>query len=104
MKKLIVVLVAFAVVSLAVWGCRGKPQLNTDKVDFAFAASDAAERKPLDDAIKAFQDRKPQDALAGLQKIMDDKKVADEQKEAVKDLMDQINTYLGKPPTTAKPK
>ena len=104
MKKLVVILLAFTVLAVGIWGCRGKPQLNTDKVDFAFAASETAERKPLDEAIKAFQERKPQDALVGLQKLMEDKVVSDEQKEAVKDLIDQINTYLGKPVTAAKPK
>lgn len=96
MKKIIITLTTLVAVALVgLTGCSKKPQLKTDEVDFAFAAAEDAQRSALEKAIMAFQESDPAGALAGLEKLLGDSALTDEQKDAVKGLIAQVKTALG---------
>jgi hypothetical protein len=96
MKKLILTLTTLVAVALVgLTGCSKKPQLQTDAADFAFAAAEDAQRSALEKAIMAFQESDPAGALAGLEKLLGDAALTDEQKDAVKGLITQVKTALG---------
>jgi predicted negative regulator of RcsB-dependent stress response len=107
MKKIIVILVALGVavgVSVSVWYFREAPKLNTEQVESVFLLSaEEAQINAIEKAIMAFQQRDPQTALAGFTTLLADKNLTDEQKAVVKDLMNQVNKYLGKPVDESKP-
>lgn len=101
MKKVIIILAALAAVAgiaVGVWYFRVPPKLNTEQVETVFLLSaDEAQITALETSIMAFQSRDPEAALAGFTKLLEDENLADEQKAIVKDLIDQVNKYLGKP-------
>lgn len=106
MKKVIIILVALAVVvgiGMSVWYFRPTPKLNTEQVEAAFLSAEESQSTALEKALLAFQQRNPDAALAGLTKLLEDKNLSDDQKGAVKDLINQVNKYLGKPVDATKP-
>ena len=75
-------------------GCAKKSDVNTAKMEQSFASADPATKSESDKAVSAIKAGDYQGAVASLQTLASQAKLTDEQKNAVKDVVDQVQAKL----------
>jgi hypothetical protein len=94
MKKTIYLIVAIVgVVLIGLTGC-SKNSVDTSKVQSAFQNSSAPAKGSVDQAVSSVKAGDYAGALASLQKAAADTKLTPEQKSAIQDLINQINSKI----------
>ncbi len=75
-------------------GCAKKSEVDTTKMEQSFASAEPASKSESDKAVASIKAGDYQGAIASLQKLASQAKLTDEQKNAVKDVIDQVQAKL----------
>lgn len=88
MKTFVSSLIAIAL-CIAV-GCAKKEQVDTAKLEASFSTAEPSKKSEVDKAVASIKSQDWSGAMASLQRVGSDAKLTEEQKQAVKDTLDQI--------------
>ena len=86
---------ALFALALAVAGCGQKNQVDTANLEKSFADSEPDQQTELNNALKAIQSEDYAGASASLQKLAARAELTDAQKQAIQDVLAQIQKAMG---------
>jgi hypothetical protein len=78
----------------AVIGCAKKQEVDTVKLQASFSTAEPSKKSEVDKAVASINSQDWAGAMASLQRVATDAKLTEEQKQAVKDAMDQIGKVI----------
>lgn len=93
MKRFTWIAVVIAVGALTLVGC-SKSGVDTGKLESSFSSADPACKSSVDGAVSAIKAGNYPDALAKLQSLAGQAKLTDAQKQAVQDVIAQVQKQL----------
>ena len=88
------ILAVLMVATVAFVGCGKKSSVDTAPLENSFASADPATKSSADKAVSAIKSSDYSGAVAELQKLAAQAKLTPEQKQAVKDVLAQVQKQL----------
>ena len=94
MRHLLWTLSALTAAALVLNGCGSKSSVDTAPLEKSFASADPASKTTADQAVSAIKSSDYPGAMAQLQKLAGQAKLTPEQKQAVQDVLAQVQKQL----------
>jgi len=94
MKIIQVILVTVIAATLAVVGCSKKSSVDTAPLEQSFKSAEGATKTSADSAVASIKNADYSSAMAELQKLAKDAKLTPDQKQAVTDVLAQIQKAI----------
>ena len=95
MKTNLVLFSVCAAVVVVFSACSKKSEVDTTKLETSFATADPADKSHSDKAVASIKAGDYTGALASLKNLAQQAKLTPEQKDAIKDVTDQVQKKLG---------
>jgi ketol-acid reductoisomerase len=93
-KRYLYVTMAALLTTVAFIGCGKSNKVNTGKLESSFSSADSSSKSKVDAAVSAIKAGNYSDALAKLQAVAAQAKLTPEQKQAVQDVVAQVQKQL----------
>lgn len=94
MKPTIIAVVVLAAALFTMMGCGGKAKVDTGKLESAFSSAEATVKSEIDKAVQAIKAEDLAGALTQLQKTYARAKLTEQQKQAIKEMVENLQKMI----------
>ena len=101
MKSVMLILITLTAAALALTGCGKKSSVDTAPLERSFASAEPATKTSVDQAVSDIKASDYSAAMARLQKLPAQSKMTPEQRQAVQDVLAQVQKQLSDAATKA---
>lgn len=94
MKQSIIAIVVLVATLFSIVGCGGKAKVDTTKLESSFSSAEAVVKAEIDKAVQAIKAEDLAGALTQLQKTYARAKLTEDQKQAIKEMVETLQKAI----------